>query len=214
MSSEFVVIHDNYGYPWRVEEDNPLYQQAKTALQNAPKTVADGAEPPKVYWPLAKLVEGRGWGWWTVFHSMEEVEQELEKIMPHPAKVALIEEREYTPTELQDILQMLGGHLALLHSLVGKNIGSVHALKEGYNAAIKVGLVDVETSETTVTGKEGQLLFGNELLRETKRRQIQSEAVLAMLKGWIDAYDIAWQTVSRVITLRMGEASLSTGRHL
>lgn len=207
MPEEFVIILDNYGYPWRVTEDLGIFEEAKKAVELA--------KGEKVYWPLQKLTEGRGWGWWTVFHSMEEVETQLDKLMPNPGKVALIDDtREYTPTELQDLLQMLGSHLATLHALVGKNMGSAHALKEGFNWAVKVGLNDLETTETTVSGREGQLMANNELLRQTKRQQIQSESVLAMLKGWIDSYDMAWQTVSRIITLRLGEVSLMTGRHL
>lgn len=208
---KFIIVHDEYDQRWKIfEDDGAIYLEAERQFNELNQLV----DNPKIVWPIRFLTENRGWGWWTVWAAVDEVEKSLETFMPNPAKTLLIEEREYTPTELQDLLQKLGSHLATLHSLLGKNYATAHALKEGFNGAVKVGIAQLEGSKTrTVKDKEGQLMAGNELLRQTKRMQIQSDSVAIMLKGWVDSYEIAWQTISRIITLKMGEASLQTGRH-
>lgn len=207
---ELILVYDEYDQRWQIFEDDLLYEKVKSDWD---LEVAKGNENPKLVYPIKYLTEHRGWGWWTVWAALDQIELSLEQHMPNPSKIALIEEREYTPTELQDLLQKLGGHLATLHTLLGKNYATAHSLKEGFKGAIRVGMVDMETKETTIAGKEAELMAHSELLRQTKRIEIQSEASISLLKGWVDAYETAWQTISRIITLRMGEASLSTGRH-
>lgn len=213
---DHVTIYDEYDQPWLIWEDDEIYREACEAqadeVNSNPKV---NGQWPKVTWPIRKLTGGRGWGWWSVFAAMEDVEHQLEQLMPNPGKHTLIERgKEYTPQELESLLQDFGGYLSLLHVMLGKNAGSAHALKQGYNASIQVGLANQEAKQGSVTAREGELLADNELLKQTKRMQIQSESIMEMLKGWVDAYENAWNTVSRMITVQMGEAAMSTNRHL
>lgn len=202
----YVIIFDNYQQPWKVEQDNPLYAEAKAA------TDAAGTEP--VVWPIAKLVEGRGWGWWVVFKNLDQFELDLEQLVPNPGKQRLVDiTREYTPTELSDILQAFGSYLATIHHMEGMIEAQCHALKEGLRTGLAVAATELESRTTTQSGREAEILASNDLFRHTRKMQIDHEATLLLLKGWRESYETAWSTISRIISLRIGEVSLSTGRH-
>lgn len=210
-----VIIHDEYRQPWRIQEDDQLYEEAKAALE---ATRADENAPndsdQKVVWPLKKIVEGRGFGWWTVFQQLDEFERELGEAVPNPGTGRLIDiDREYNPTELQDILQRFGSYLATLNVAVAKIEAQTHALKESYKTGMQVAVASRDP-KATLSARESEVLSAQELFRETRRLQISNEAILLLAKGWLASYEAAFQTVSRLITLRLGEASLATGRHI
>lgn len=155
-----------------------------------------------------------GWGWWSVFQQLDQYEVELAALVPNPSNTNLIElNREYTPTELQDLLQKYGSYLSTIHYIEGKLEAQCHAIKESFKTGVSVAMAESELSATSVTGKEAEVVAGSEIFRETRKLQIANESQLLLLKGWRESYETAWNTISRIITLRMGEAGLSTGRH-
>lgn len=200
-----VFIYDEYATRWRITNDEPLWAEASKATS---KTKA------KVVWPIAKLVEGRGWGWWSVYKRLDSFEKELENLVPHPGKQRLIDvNKTYTTVELRNMLQAFGSYLSTLHHMEGMIEGQCHALKEGFKTGLQVAVSEHESKNSTVSGKEGEVISKNDLLKQTRRMQIDQEACLAVVKGWRESYEQAWATVSRLITLELGEAELATGRH-
>lgn len=160
------------------------------------------------------VIENQDWGWWTVFKRLDEFELDLEKLVPNPGKQRLIDlDHEYTPAELRELLQRFGSYLASLHNLEGKIEGQCHALREGFKNGIAIAVANSESKTSTITGKEAEVLASNELFKQTKRMQIDHEATLLVIKGWRQAYEQAWATVSRIISLNLGEVQLQTGRH-
>lgn len=204
---ESVIIYDHYNQPWKIQEGDPLYAEAKAAVDNSPNDM-------KIYWPLDKLAMHRGWGWWTVFKNLDSFEQELRGMMDDPYSTRLYDwNKEYTPVELRDLLQKFGSHLATLHRLEGRITAQCVALKQGYQTGIKVALTRTDSRETTVSGREAEILANNDLFSNTKKIEIDNEALLEMIKGWRNAYQIAWETVSRIITLSGQEVAIQTSRH-
>jgi len=156
--------------------------------------------------------EREGWGWWTVFNKIDEFEKELSRLVPNPDHI-LNTNKEYTPNELRDLLQRFGSYLSTLHNLEGKMEAQSHAVKEGYKAGMSVAVAKSESKATSVSGKENEVLANNEIFKDAKRMQIDYECQLLLLKGWRQAYEQGWATVSRLITITIGEANLQTSRY-
>jgi hypothetical protein len=76
---------------------------------------------------------------------------------------------------------------------------------------MSVATTKVEAS--SVSGKEALVLADNETFREIRKMQIENEAILLCLKGWREAYEAAYTSISRIVSLEIGEVSLQTGRH-
>lgn len=150
----------------------------------------------------------------SVFTGLEEFEKELEKEVPNPSRTRLISTtEEYSPTELSDMLQAFGSYVSTLTHMEALLEAQCHALKESYKTGISIAASRLESRTTTQSGREAEVLSGEELFRQTRRLQIDHESRLILIKGWRSSYDNAWATISRIISLRIGEASLQTGRH-
>lgn len=203
--SNYVTIYDQFGQAWKVTDTDALYLEAQEAVMQT--------KGQKVYWPLAKIVENRGWGWWSIFKHLDELEADLEKQIPNPGKVRLLDlDKEYLPAELRDLLQHFGSYLSNLHHIEAIIEAQGHALREGFKTGLTVAMAQSNSSASTVSGKEAEVLANNELLRDTRKMQIDHEATLILIKGWRQAYEQAFQTVSRLITLAIGEVQLQTNR--
>lgn len=201
---EFVTVLDEYEQRWKIYEDEPLYKEAKEANKS-------GAE---VIWPLLKIAQNRGWGWWTVFKDLEEFERDLEAQLPNPSKSRLIDtEREYSPKELNDAMQIFGGYLSILYHLEGKCEAQCHALKEGFKNGMIVAMARSPSASSTLTAKEGEILSENQLFSDTKKLQIKHESTLMLIQGWRKSYEQAFATISRIVTLRGSEAQFQTTRY-
>lgn len=147
------------------------------------------------------------------FKKLDEVEAELEIQCPNPRKVRLIEiHKEYNPTEIQDMLQAFGSHIAYLTAFVATLEAQTHALKETYKAGIQVAVSKIDP-KLSLTAREGEVLATQDIFNSTKKLQIVNESALIMAKGWLEAYEAAYTTVSRMVTLLVGEQTLQTGRH-
>lgn len=193
-----VLIMDEFGIYHEIDEHDPAWEEAKGAVEEA-------GEGNPVVWPLKKITYNKGFGWWTVWASLDEVVTELEQVMPNPTKTSLLSQEEYTPSELSDLLRRIGGYLTFLHAYRGRVAGEEYSLDETYDACILVGSAAI--SSGTEKSKEAALVAGSALLRETKRMEIKQKSILMMLKGWIDGYERAWDTVSRMYTVMSGELS-------
>ena len=145
---------------------------------------------------------------------LEQFAAQLEELVPNPVKRRLINtEHEYTALELKDLLQMLGSHLATLTAVAGKLEAECHLLKETFKKDMSMALARNATSATQVAIKEGEILVINKELQQIKYMQIESEAFFLLVKSWRNAYDDAYTSISRIVTLEIGEISLQTSRN-
>lgn len=203
---DHVIIFDEYSTPWRITEEDLQWEEAKAAVEEA-----NGA---RVVWPIAKLVQGRGWGWWSVYKRLSDFEDELSALVPNPAKQRLIDVKDsYTTTQLRDMLQHFGSYLSTLHNMEGLVEARCHALKEGLKTGLQVAVSQSESKASSVTAREGEIMSTSEVFKMTRKMQIEEEACLLLVTGWRKSYEAGWNTISRLITQEMGEASLATTRH-
>lgn len=197
---ESVIIFDEYGQSWRIYEDESYYQEAKRNIEES--------ESGRVVWPLMKLTENRGYGWWVTYHKIADIEKELTSMgIPDPSKYRLISiDHQYTPSELRDLLQKFGSYLSNLFAVEQKLVAQNHALKEGLKTGLKVAMQNLEDKKGSVTDRESEVLSNNELLLNTRRLEIDTASLMELVSGWRKAYESAYATASRLITLMIGEA--------
>lgn len=144
---------------------------------------------------------------------VDDFEAGLEKLVVNPRKERILPiDREYTPVELRDMLQRFGSSLAILSSMEGKIESECHLLKEGLKTSTAITVVKEKPKTGSVSGDEAFVLEGSEALRHIRKLQIYNESVLLALKGWRRAYDDAYVSVSRMISIQIGELTLQTGR--
>ncbi len=163
-----------------------------------------------------------GWGWWTVHNRINDWLRATGSHVPWPDEHIVpgyTELSELTPGELATLLQRYGGYLTFLRAERGLIEGRAYGLSESYDSAMSVmkGMAArILKGTPTEAAKESWALNHEEFsepLRIAKRNQIEHQAIIFTIKGMIDAYQGAWETVSRLITATGIEADLSTSRH-
>lgn len=145
---------------------------------------------------------------------LDTFKEQLSKLVPDPATTRfLIPDKEYMPVELRDFLQLFGGYLGTLYPIEAQIKADCHIVKEGLKTGLSVAMVNTEGKYSTVKDKESTVLAGNEILLHYRKLQIENEACLELISGWVKAYDALYTAVSRIISIQLGELTLNTGRH-
>lgn len=137
--------------------------------------------------------------------KLDEFQKSLEMLVPNPSGYRLLDlNREYTPQELRDLLQKYGSYVATLCSLEGRLEAESVLVDKGFKTGLAVAITQLDP-KATVSAREAEILATNDTFRDLKKLQIYNEAYMALLKGWKDAYTQAYTTVSRLISLLLGE---------
>jgi len=191
------------------------------AEEAAPATPI-GQEPQEAPEPDAYPVvvpETKPWGWWTAWEEQQRFVDELHRTIPMPNDI-LPPIHTLTPAQLQDLLQRFGGALTNLYAQYGILEGKAHALDATFRNAMTAAkfraeqrLRDAKVPRADVTeGRKEQEALSDpdigEALREVKRRSIELETCVPVVKRYIDAYEIAWRTISRQMTGQQAEMEL------
>ena len=138
--------------------------------------------------------------------KLDEFQAQIEKIVPNPGAYRLLDiGKEYTPQELRDLLQRYGSYLANLYAIEGRLEAEALLVDRGFKTGLAVAVTQLDSKTTTVSGRESEVLASNQGFRDLKKLQIYNESYMALLKGWREAYAQAYATVSRLITLLLGE---------
>jgi hypothetical protein len=197
--TERIIIWDEYGGCWDITSENVLWPEVQKQLD---------AGVQNVILPLATIRQNLGWGWWT---ALEAQRAWLEGCgVPAPTLDTLSLQND--AVSLSEALSRFGGYTTYLSAKIGELEGQYKAYQEGYSVAVMVGTKDLP-EKLAEKAKEAKVVAASETLRETKRRQIETEAIILAAKGLRDAYQNAWDTTSRLITLFAAEAGLTSSRH-
>lgn len=146
---------------------------------------------------------------------LDDFQTRLETTVPCPYGRTLELGRDYTSVELENLLQTFGAHLANLFATEGRIKAECHLLKEGYKNGMRVAVArHGSLADTTVSGREGQILSENESFRNVLSLLIKNEAALELIEGWRRAYDQAYASTSRIVALQIGEMNMQSGRTL
>lgn len=195
-------VYDSDDNPYDIDERNVLWERAL-------ERKAAGDDP--IQFTKAELSAAREWGWWSCFKMQEDWLKNSAIPMPdHKLLFGLADANDQT---LREMLMKFGGYISWLEAQIGMMEGRRSALKQGYDTAIMVATSRRRGIKATEKSKEADALSESETLRQTKRMQIEQDTLIATAKGMLEGYQRAWETVSRVVTIRMTEHELSTGRH-
>lgn len=138
--------------------------------------------------------------------KLDQFQAQLEQLVPNPSGYRLLDiGKEYIPTELRDLLQCYGSYLANLHALEGRIEAEALIVDRGLKTGLSVAVGQSDSKATTITAKEAEVFASNPAFRDLKKLQIYNDSYLALIKGWREAYSSAYATVSRLISLLLGE---------
>lgn len=143
--------------------------------------------------------------WQRVFEEINNLEKSLSHEMPNPSQLYLDLNKEYTPSELRDLIQHFGSYLATLAKRESIWEAQCHALKQSYDNGLAITMARNELKSSTAKGKEAEALSMSEQLIETKQWQISYESALIVIQGWRKSYEHLYALASRLITLTLGE---------
>jgi hypothetical protein len=183
-------------------------EQAKAEEQNAAEDEKNRAEPNP----------DEGWGWWTAMDEQKKWLRFLAQHVPFPAGPEVLPRiDDMAPLDLQRKLQEFGGYLVWLNAMYGVIEGKQKALLETYDVMLTAAkgkftdpkLYSTESAKAAAALNDGEV---GAALRSTKRRLIEVEAVHAAHKRLIDAYEHGWNTISRQMSMTIGEMGLATHR--
>lgn len=158
-----------------------------------------------------------GWGWWTAMDEQKKWLRFLAQHVPFPDGKPLPPIEDMAPLDLQKKLQEFGGSLMWLNAMYGVIEGKQRVLLETYEVMLAAAkgkfsdpkLFSSESSKVSAALSDPDV--GPDL-RATKRRLIEIEAVYSAHKRMIDAYEHGWNTVSRQMSMTIGEMGLATHR--
>lgn len=155
---------------------------------------------------------------WTPMKALGTASKYVESLMVPELRVSL-EEREHlefsdlmnaTNIELSEFLVVYGGYKAFLESQVADAQAKKNALNaafdEGFATAVyRIAHEREEEGKKKLTRDEirGAVMDTYESLKELKRDIIEQEAVETRIIGVMNTYTTAYNTVSRVVTLRL-----------
>jgi len=155
---------------------------------------------------------------WTPMKALGSASKYVDSLMVPTLEVNL-DEREHlefsdlmnaTNKELEEFLVVYGGYKAYLESQMADAQAKKNALNaafdEGYATAVsRVADEREETGKKKFTREEirGVVMDKYESLRELRREIIEQEAIETRVAGLLNTYTTAYNTVSRVVTIRM-----------
>ena len=112
--------------------------------------------------------------------------------------------------KLEEYLTAYGGYKAYLETQVAETSSKKNALEAAFDEGYATAIFKL-AEEREIEGKKkltreevrGAAMSTYEQLRELKREIIEQEAVETRITGLLNTYTTAYNTVSRVVTIRM-----------
>lgn len=141
--------------------------------------------------------------------------EDLALFVPDPTPYRLIDpEADYNPEQLRALLQRFGAYISSLTAFFGQ-LEAKHALLEKNYKLYRKIMMGRAPSATTLAERESLLLNTpeGEMLVSMEQDVIRSESIIIVVKSWINSYDSAYTSVSRVVAVMESEAN-STGGNM
>ena len=158
---------------------------------------------------------------WTPMKALGKAQKEVDSLGLPPLTVDLEENKTlefsklntYDNKILADFLAMYGGYKAYLETKIAgieSKVGALNAaFDEGYSTALYRTVKMYEESGVKKPTREelrGEVMTRFDELREQKKDIIDQTVELKKFQGLLNTYTTAYQTVSRVVTLRTKRA--------
>lgn len=146
--------------------------------------------------------------------KLDNFKDQLEKLVPNPGANRLLDlNREYTPDELRSLLQQFGSYISSLAAVVGQIEAEHLIVSEGLKTGMEIAMEQMELKGTTITQRKAELMANDSRFADLRKLEIMNEAMLALVRGWLKSYESAYASVSRIITLFIGETTVQSGRY-
>ena len=154
---------------------------------------------------------------WTPMKALGRAQKEVDSLGLPPLVVDLEDNdtlefsklNTYDNKILADFLAMYGGYKAYLETKIAdieSKVGALNAaFDEGYSTALYRTVQLYEEKDKKMPTRDelkGEIMDTHEVLREMRREIIDQEATLKKTEGLLNTYTTAYNTVSRVVTLR------------
>ena len=154
---------------------------------------------------------------WTPMKALGKAQKEVDSLGLPPLAVDLSENNSlefskintYDNKILADFLAMYGGYKAYLETKIADIESKVGALEASFNEGYSTALFrivkeygDKDLKKPTKDELRGEVMEKYETLRELKKDLIEQQATLKKTEGLLNTYTTAYNTVSRVVTLR------------
>ena len=154
---------------------------------------------------------------WTPMKALGKAQKEVEALGLPPLHVDLSENNSlefsklntYDNKILADFLAMYGGYKAYLETKIADIQSKAGALEAAFNEGYSTALFrtvqeygDKDQKKPTKDELRGEVMEKFETLRELKKDLIEQQATLKKTEGLLNTYTTAYNTVSRIVTLR------------
>ena len=161
---------------------------------------------------------------WSPIKALGTASQYVDSLMV-PGLSVNLEDREHlefsdlmnaSNRDLSEFLVAYGGYKAFLESQIADAQAKKNALTAAFDEGFATAVFRIADERETAAQKKltrdeirGAVMDKYEQLKELKREIIEQEAIETRINGLLNTYTTAYNTVSRVVTLRMEN---TTGR--
>lgn len=150
---------------------------------------------------------------WTIDIAMKKVEEYMKDInVPEVSQPktsgkigSLSDLNNSTDEQLEELLLLYGGYRAYLESNLAYLDSKRGLLESSFEEGLAKMMFTLQKDREKRVAKEmlrGEALVLNPQLKKARQQLIETEAIYARIRGLKEAYRAAFDTVSRVVTLR------------
>lgn len=205
QSPEHIIVVDERGVEWsyRVDDDPEIYKIVKS------KGTIDERGRLVLTLPLVAALKG-----WNFEVAIKKIEQEMKEINVPDIFVDIIEKGKITipnfdkctNLQLEEHLSLFGGYRAYLEAQLAYLESKRQVLDSSFEEGMSKSMFLLSQGREKKPLKEalhGEAIASNSLLRKTKQDLIELNGLHARVLGMRDAYKSLWDTVSRIMSLRI-----------
>ena len=205
QSPEHIIVVDERGVEWsyRVDDNPEVYQIVKNKGQ------IDERGRLVLTLPLVAALKG-----WNSEMAMKKIEQNMKEInvpdiyvdIQERSKIEIPNFDKCTNAQLEEHLSLYGGYRAYLEAQLAHLESKRQVLDSSFEEGMSRSMFLLSQGREKKPLKEalhGEAIANNSLLRKTKQDLIELNGLHARVLGMRDAYKSLWDTVSRIMSLRI-----------
>jgi hypothetical protein len=148
--------------------------------------------------------------------NLQRFATQLGAYVPDPTNKRLMDpEAEYTPQQLQWMLQEYGSYISNLSAVKGKMEAEGLTLRRSSKLTRQIVMGRYCSGQGTRAAQEAQVMaseWGTVLIKN-EEDMIMTDSCLIFIKGWLEAYKQAYTSASRVVEIMKAEANATGGNN-
>jgi len=153
----------------------------------------------------ASLIEKiRGWWYPKAIEKAEKLAASLE-IPWEQMKPSIKEIEDGSISGLTEKLSLTAAHIIRLSTVLAPLEAGLVARKETLDQAVHRKIAVTPENKQSITIRSADLIAGSKALKIAKIEIIEAQTQKVMLEKFLDALNIQWKTLSRIISARLAE---------